>query len=104
MTWAKRPPSPAKRLRKHDQEVSDLIARGDYRAAFNHAAQAVQAALARAFREHPARGSDLYAYYARELMAMAAEIHEGKPITDADLRRVGLHRAAPAPRATPERG
>jgi hypothetical protein len=37
-------------------------------------------------------------------MAMAAEIHEGKPITDADLRRVGLHRAAPAPRATPERG
>jgi hypothetical protein len=103
MTWAKRPPSPAKRLRRRDQEVNDLMARGEYRFAFNHAAGAVQAALARVFREHPARGNDHYAYYARLLMDMAAEIQKGQQITDADLRRVGLSRGTPPPRAVPER-
>ena len=104
MTWVKRPPAPAKRLRKHDQEVTGLIDRGEGRSALNHATGAVQAALARAFRENPARGADLYAYYARELMAMAAEIQQGKPISDADLHRMGLVRREPAPQPMTPRG
>ncbi len=93
MTW--KPGKPSRqtrqaRLKSREEDASTLIDAGDYKAACNVAMQAVQAELARAYRERPDDGAVLYAYYTRELFKVAESVQSHVIPSDRDLHRVQL--------------
>ena len=78
------------RLRRREQEVDDLISRGDYRGAFNHGMGGLQAMLARVFRENPDAAASLYAYYARQMCKAAASVQDHILPSEQDMNKVNL--------------